>query len=123
MRGRLPAGDYAHMDGDDLIDVVERKTFENVLADLGALPLLQQRLLELRAYQHHAFIVEAPYEYFLDTRRVHHYTARYCAAAIAELYAAHPGLRIVFCANRKTANAWTRRYFAAVWALVKGGED
>lgn len=122
VRGRLPVGDYALMDGEEVIAVVERKTFENLLSDLGAVPLLHQRLLELRAQRHHALVVEAPYEHFLDTRRVHHYTPSYCAAAIAELYAAHPGLPIVFCSNRKTANAWTRSYFAAVWALVKGGE-
>lgn len=123
VRGRLPVGDYALMGGDEGIAVAERKTFENFLSDLGAVPLLHQRLLELRAHQHHALIVEAPYEHFLDSHRVHHYTLSYCAAAIAELCAAHPGLRIVFCANRKTANAWTRSYFAAVSALVKGGED
>lgn len=122
LRGRLPVGDYALMDGDELIAVVERKTFENFLADLGAAPLLHQRLLELRSHQHHALVVEAPYEQFLDSSRVHHYTPSYCAGAIAELYAAHPGLRIVFCANRKTANAWTRSYFAAVWTAVRGGE-
>ncbi|MGQ9675460.1 MAG: ERCC4 domain-containing protein [Chloroflexota bacterium] len=120
VRGRLPIGDYALVDGDEVMAVIERKTFENLLADLGVMPLLHQRVLELAAYQHHALVVEAPYEDFLDSRRVHHYTPTFCAAAIAELYAAHPGLRIIFCANRKTANEWARNYFAAVWALVKG---
>jgi hypothetical protein len=30
----------------------------------------------------------------------------------------HPALRIVFCANRKVANEWTRHFFAAVWNLA-----
>lgn len=47
VRGRLAVGDYALMDGGEIMAVVERKTFENFLADLGALPLLHQRLLEL----------------------------------------------------------------------------
>jgi ERCC4-type nuclease len=115
-------GDYALADGDDLVAVVERKTFENFLSDLGTMPLFHQRLLELETYEHHALVVEAPYEHFLDSSRVHYYTPSYCAAAIAQLYANHPALRVVFCANRKTANAWTRSYFAAVWALVKGTE-
>lgn len=68
-------------------------------------------------------MVEAPYEDFLDSRKVHHYTPAFCAAAIAEIYAAHPGLRIVFCANRKTANEWARNYFAAVWAQVRGSDS
>lgn len=45
-----------------------------------------------------------------------------CPMAIAELYAVHPGLRIVFCANRKMANEWARNYFAAVWAHFKDTE-
>jgi len=122
VRGRLPVGDYALVDDDALVAVVERKTFENLLSDLGTMPLLHQRLLELETYEHHALVVEAPYEHFLDSSRVHHYTPSYCAAAIAQLYADHPALRVVFCANRKTANAWTRSYFAALWALVKGTE-
>src|SRR3990172_4030600 len=73
VRGPLPAGDYALMDGDKIIALVERKTFQNLLADLGVMPLLHQRLLELTAYEHHAFVVEAPYEDFLNPRKVHHY--------------------------------------------------
>ena len=120
VRGRLPAGDYALMDGDRAAVVVERKTFENLLADFGVMPLLPQRLLELSSYEQHAFVIEAQYEDFLNPRKVHHYSPSFCAAAIAELYAAHPALRIVFCANRKTANEWTRNYFAAVWAQTRG---
>jgi hypothetical protein len=119
VRGRLPIGDYALVDGDEVMAVVERKTFENLLADFGVMPLLHQRLLELAAYGHHALVIEAPYEDFLAGKKVHHYTPAFCARAIAELYAAHPALRIVFCANRKTANEWTRNYFAAVWGLVR----
>jgi hypothetical protein len=122
VRGRLPAGDYALMDGDKAIAVVERKTFDNLLADFGVMPALHQRLLELAAHEHHAFVVEAPYEDFLTTKKLHHYSPAFCAAAIAELYAAHPGLRIVFCANRKTANLWAEHYLAAVWAITRGKE-
>ncbi len=119
-RGRLPAGDYALVDGDELLAVVERKTLDNLLADFGVMPVLHQRLMELASFKHHAFVVEAPYEDFLDSRKAHHYGPSFCAAAIADLHAAHPGLHIVFCANRKTANEWTRNYFAAVWRRLKG---
>ncbi len=118
-RGRLAAGDYALMDEGRIAAVVERKTFENLLADLGVMPILHQRLLELSTYDHSAVVVEAPYEDFLNPKKVHYYSPRFCAAAIAELYAFHPRLRIVFCANRKTANAWTQSYFAAVSAVRK----
>jgi hypothetical protein len=116
VRRRLDRGDYALMDGDTPVAAVERKTFENVLADLGVLPLLHQRLMDLATMEHHAFVIEAPYEDFLNPAKLHHYSAAFCAAAIGELYVALPRLRIVFCANRKAANAWTAGYFAAVQA-------
>ncbi len=118
-RGRLAAGDYALVDADRVIAVVERKTFENLLGEMNAMPALHQRLLELASYEHHAFVVEAPYEHFLDGRRVHHLSPSFCARAIGEMYAAHPRLRVVFCANRKAANEWTRRYFEAISAQAE----
>jgi hypothetical protein len=114
-RARLPVGDYALVDELGMVAVVERKTFENLLADFGVMPLLHQRLTELSGHIHNALVVEAPYEDFLNPKRLHHYSPSYCAAAIADLYACHPRLRIVFCANRKTANLWTQSFFDAVW--------
>ncbi len=113
-RGRLDAGDYALITGGRVLAVVERKTFENFLSEIAVMTMFHQKLLELSTYEQHALVVEAPYEDFLNTGKVHHFTTAFCAAAIAELYAAHPRLRIVFCANRKTANEWTRNYFSAV---------
>ena len=115
-RGRLSAGDYALVDGDEILALVERKTFDNLLADFGTMPVLHQRLLELTTYPQHALVVEAPYEDFLQPKKLHHYTPAFCAALIGELYAAHPGLRLIFCSNRKTANLWTQHFFAAIWA-------
>jgi len=118
-RGKLPVGDYALMRDGTIAAVVERKTFENLLGDLSLTPVLHQRVLELAAYEHSALVVEAPYEDFLTPKKVHHLNATFCAAAIAELYALHPQLQIVFCSNRKTANEWTRNYFGAVWNLLE----
>ena len=56
-------------------------------------------------------------EDFLSPDKVHHWSAAFCARAIADLYALFPRLRLVFCWNRKTAAEWTRSYFAAVWAV------
>ena len=117
-RGRLAVGDYALLIEDEAVAVVERKTFDNLLADFGAMPILHQRLLELAAQEQHALVVEAAYEDFLNPKKLHHYSPSFCAAAIAELYASHSRLRIVFCANRKTANAWVQQYFSAVWAAI-----
>ncbi len=114
-RGPLPIGDYALMNGSDIVAVVERKTLDNLLADFGTMPVLHQRLAELTTYEHHALVVEALYADFLNPRKVHHYSPGFCARAIAELYALHPRLRMVFCANRKMAREWTRHYFSVVW--------
>ena len=115
VRRRLDSGDYALLEGGTPKAIVERKTFENMLADFGVMPLLHQRLMELAAHEHHALVIEAPYEDFINPAKLHHYSASFCAAAIADLYVAHPRLRIVFCSNRKAANAWTASFFAAVW--------
>ncbi|MFP3897689.1 MAG: ERCC4 domain-containing protein [Dehalococcoidia bacterium] len=116
-RGSLPAGDYALMEGETVLALVERKTMDNLLADFGIMPVLHQRLAELAAHDSHALVIEAPYADFLNRKKVHHYTPGFCAKAIAELYVLHPNLRIVFCANRKLANEWTKQFFTAVWNL------
>ncbi|MCL0065917.1 ERCC4 domain-containing protein [Dehalococcoidia bacterium] len=116
-RGALPVGDYALMDGDRILAVVERKTLDNLLGDFGMMPVLHQRLAELAAYDNHALVIEAPYADFLNRKKVHHYIPSFCVKAIAELYTLHSRLRIVFCANRKTANEWSRHFFTAVWNL------
>ena len=114
-RTSLPTGDYALMDGDDIIALVERKTLDNLLSDFGMMPVLHQKLAELATYQNNAMVIEVPYADFLNPAKVHHYTAGFCAKAVGELHALHPNLRIIYCANRKVANEWTRHYFAAVW--------
>ena len=114
-RTPLPTGDYALMDGDNIVALVERKTLDNLLADFGMMPVLHQKLAELATYENHAMVIEAPYADFLNPAKVHHYTAGFCAKAIGELHALHPSLRLIYCANRKVANEWTRHYFAAIW--------
>jgi len=105
-----------------MLAVVERKTLDNLLADFGMMPVLHQRLAELAARPNHALVIEASYADFLNPKRVHHYTPGFCARAIAEIYALHPALCIVFCANRKAANEWTVHFFGAVWGLNQGND-
>jgi hypothetical protein len=118
-RKPLPCGDYALISDGEPRAVVERKTFDNLLADFGVMPVLSQRLLELATYEHNALVIEAPYEDFLNPAKLHHYSAAFCATTIAQLHALNPRLKVVFCANRKTANAWTASYFAAVAQILK----
>lgn len=114
-RKPLSVGDYALMDGDRVLAIIERKTFDNLLADFGIMPVLHQRLAELTTHENHGLVIEALYSDFLNPKKVQYYTAGFCARVIAEIYSLHPRLRIVFCGNRKLANEWARHYFSAVW--------
>ena len=60
-RGPLATRDYALMEGDKVLAVVERKTFEGLLADFGRMDILRQRFLELVGFEQHAVVIEAPY--------------------------------------------------------------
>ena len=71
-RGSLPSGDYALMDGDEILALVERKTLDNLLADFGMMPVLHQKLAELSAHDNHAMVIEAPYADFLNRKKVHY---------------------------------------------------
>jgi hypothetical protein len=116
--GRHPprCSDYVQLD----TAAVEPRTFDGLLAEFGGMDVLRQRLRELSSYEHHALVIEAPYEHLLNPAKVHHWSAAFCAPASADLYARYPRLRIVFSANRKTAKAWTRNYFGAVSAVTGG---
>lgn len=113
-RERLPAGDYGLKGGEGILAIVERKTFNNLLGDLGNLPILHQQLGELEAYQYAAVVIEASYSDFLNPSKSTFYTPSFAAKAIAELFALHPRLTIVFAGNRKLANEWALRFFSAI---------
>lgn len=113
-RERLPVGDYALKGAEGLLAIVERKTFENLLGDFGNLSILHQKLGELEAYEQAAMVIEASYSDFLNPRKSKFYTPGFAAKAIAELFALHPRLDIVFAGNRKLANEWALRFFAAI---------
>lgn len=115
-RGRLPVGDYALQGERALAAVVERKTFDNLLAEFARMPSFHQQLGELTAYRHSALVVEARYSDFLSPAKLTHYPPAFTVKALAELHAFHPELSIVFAGNRKLANEWTLRFFAAVSA-------
>jgi ERCC4-type nuclease/predicted Zn-ribbon and HTH transcriptional regulator len=117
-RERLPAGDYALVQDGQLQAVVERKTFDNLLGDLGQLQILHQQLAELASYPHPALVIEAPYGHFLEPKRVAPWPAAHVARALAEISAVHPGLPVIYAGNRKQANEWTHGLFRAVAARL-----
>jgi hypothetical protein len=112
-RRALAVGDYALLVDGKHVAVVERKTLDNLIAEFGRMPAFHQTLGELEKVPGHALVIEADYARVIDPKRWPAYSAAFRAQAIAEIFAFHPALRVVFAGNRKLANAWTRSYFAA----------
>jgi hypothetical protein len=112
-RRALAVGDYALLDDGELVAVVERKTEDNLLAEFGRMPVFHQILGQLEKVPGHALVIEADYARILDPKRWPQYSPAFRAKAVAEIFAFHPALRVVFASSRKLANEWTRAYFAA----------
>jgi len=112
-RRALAVGDYALLVDGAPVAIVERKTLDNLLAEFGRMPAFHQVLGELEKVPGHALVIEADYARVLDPKTWPLYSVAFRAQAVAEIFALHPALRVVFAGNRKMANAWTRAYFAA----------
>ncbi len=118
----LPAGDYGVLDVDGgLVASVERKTLSNFLGELGNLPSLHARLLELEQVPHRALVVEARLSDLMKPDKCKPYGPDFVMKCLAAIQARHPGLPITFCDNRKIAQEWTLRFLAAAWQQVSAG--
>lgn len=114
LRRRLAVGDYALLQAGGEVALVERKSFDNLLSDVGAVQALHHQLEDLSRLPTAALVVEAQYGDFLDERRLGgRWPAAHVARVLAELTAMHPRLPVVFAGNRKLANGWCARFFAA----------
>lgn len=114
-RKNLSAGDYALMIEHDIHAVVERKTFENMVSDIGRIQVLHQQFNELSTYTHAAVVIEAQYGDFMVAEKIGKYVSvAQMVRALAELSALHPTLPIIYAGNRKEANHWALRFFEAV---------
>lgn len=121
-RRKLAAGDYALLDDGQIAALVERKSFDNLLADVGAIQALHQQLADLASHEAAALVIEADYRDFLDPLRlVARWPPAHLARVLAELAALHPTLPVIYAGNRKLANLWTARFFTAV-AARRGGD-
>ena len=114
-RRKLATGDYAVLDGERVAAVVERKSFDNLLADVGAIQALHHQLADLASHAAAALVIEADYRDFLDARRLAgRWPAAHLARVLAEMAALHPHLPVIYAGNRKLANDWTAHFFRAV---------
>lgn len=112
----LPIGDYAlKLSSGKIIAVVERKTKDGFIHEIGTFDVLKARLLEMiESYKYYALLIEANYSDLIDPRKCKFYSAGFVAEIIAELFANFPKLQIVFCSNRKFAQEWIERYFQRI---------
>ncbi len=114
-RHRLPCGDYALMEGEDILAVVERKTYDNLLGDFDSIAILHRSLEELSTFPHMAVVIEAHYGDFMDPKRLEgRWPPSHAYRVIAELQAMHPRLPTIFAGTRKEANLWTYAFFRAI---------
>ena len=115
-KDRLPVGDYALKGEDGLLAVIERKTYENIISEFGRMSAFHQQLAELEAYEHSALVIEANFSDFLRPEKLKFYQPAFATKALAEIFAFHPKLHIVFVGNRKLASEWVLRFFSAIRA-------
>lgn len=115
-RGALAVGDYAVKIGDSVVASVERKTLENLSADLisGKLTFTMAELSTLPAA---AVVVEDRYTAIFKVERVE---PGWLPELVARLQVRFPDVPIVFCDNRKFAEEWTYRFLGAALAELGG---
>ncbi|MGQ0537947.1 MAG: ERCC4 domain-containing protein [Gemmatimonadaceae bacterium] len=120
-RRRLDVGDYALVAGERIMALIERKSFDNLVSDLGAIQALHHQFAHLARSPAAAVVVEARYGDFLDERRLTgRWPPSFVGRALAELGAAHPRLPLVFAGSRKLANVWAYRFFNACAGRAEG---
>ncbi|MEN6382537.1 MAG: ERCC4 domain-containing protein [Rectinema sp.] len=117
-RRKLPAGDYALVEAETILAIVERKTFDNLVSDFDRIRIIHQSLQELATLPHPAVVIEAYYGDFMNTKKLDgRYPASHGYRVLSELQAIHPTLPFIFAGTRKEANLWTYGYFRAVSRL------
>lgn len=107
----LSVDDYAVMSGDAVVAAVERKTLENLGADLvsGKLSFVMAELSVLPAA---AVVVEDRYTALF---KVEHVEPGWLPELVARVQVRCPRVPIVFCDTRKFAEEWTYRFLGAAY--------
>lgn len=107
-RRALDAGDYAALNGDAVVAVVERKTLENLATSLsdGSLAFQMQRLAGHPA----AVVVEGTYA---ELFRKQPQRQSWLADMLGRLAVRYPEVPIVFAGARRFAEEWAYRFLGA----------
>lgn len=105
----LRAGDYAVLDGDEVIAVAERKSIEDLASSFlsGKMTYL---LADLVTLPRAAVVVEGGYSKVFG---LSHAPGATVAESLAEAQARFPSVPIVFCENRSLAQEWLYRWLGA----------
>lgn len=115
-RVQLPVGDYALFDNQGIRAIIERKTIDNMLAEFARMSVFHQHMGELESYPNSALVIEAHYSDFLKPEKLKFYPPSFAQKALAEIFALHPRLQVVFAGNRKLGREWTLAFFTAIVA-------
>ena len=111
-RRALPAGDYAAVDGEAVVAVIERKTLENLVTSLsdGGLAFQMQRLAEVARA---AIVVEGDYP---DLFRTQAGRGSWLADMLGRLAVRYPEVPVSFAGSRRFAEEWAFRFLGAAVA-------
>jgi hypothetical protein len=111
-RRALPAGDYAAVDGEAVVAVIERKTLENLVTSLsdGGLAFQMQRLAEVARA---AIVVEGDYP---DLFRTQAGRGSWLADMLGRLAVRYPEVPVIFAGSRRFAEEWAFRFLGAAVA-------
>ena len=118
-RTPLQSGDYALCIGDAIVAIVERKTRENFLHELGHLDVFRAKLQEMAKFPHRVVVFEGSYTDFVSEKN-EFYQGTFIARVIGDLCAEFPDVPLLFFKGRKSANQWVFYYFQAVYNRQSG---
>jgi hypothetical protein len=112
-RQALPVGDYAVVQEDRIVALVERKSLQDLAKGLTDGSLAFQ-MADLASYPCAAVVVEAPYAAVFKHEHVR-------GGRLADLVGRHqvryPAVPIAFCGTRPLAEEWTFRFLGAALAF------
>ena len=119
-RAALPVGDYGVIHDDQVVALVERKSFQDLAKGLSDGGLAFQ-LADLATYPRAALVVEDKYSAIFKHKFVPGGTL---ADLLARVQVRYPLVPIVFCETRPLAEEWTFRFLGAALAhFIEQPED